>query len=519
VKIETRFEPAVDLPAIPLANAVTGIVAIALLAVVAIYWPTAQSIEGVWRGSQTFAHGYFIVPISLWLIWRKRSALAEIPAAPFWPGLWVIALAGAAWLVAALANVHVVQQFSLYAMLIGAIVTIAGVRVAKAITFPLLFLALAVPTGEFLVPKMMDWTADFTVAGLKLSGIPVYREGNELTVPSGRWSVVEACSGIRYLIASITVGFLYAYLNYRSPLRRAAFVVASIVVPFVANWLRAYLTVLIGHLSNNRIMVGLDHIVAGWAFFGFVILLLFWVGNFWREDDPISTDDAACGATPAALARRCSLQMDVPAIPPPFAPAPWRPLLNWFHAGTYPTPPAALEVTPAQGWVTTTLGAIEWKPKFSGESRAIHRAFAKGPNTVTAYIAFYRGQGQGHELITSDNALETTQSTFWRQVAAGAASIPWAGEPIAVRSAVLRGGNDRIIVRYWYWIEGRWTANDYVAKLLLALAKISGKGDDAALIAIYSMADQTESADIAISTFAREMGPAITQAIEQAARQ
>src|SRR5206468_6688395 len=116
----------------------------------------------------------------------------------------------------------------------------------------------------------------------------VFREGNYFTIPSGSWSVVEACSGVRYLIASFMVGTLYAYLSYRSTARRAAFIAASLVVPIVANWLRAYMIVMLGHLTNNRLAVGADHLVYGWIFFGIVMALLFWIGSRWRQDeDPL----------------------------------------------------------------------------------------------------------------------------------------------------------------------------------------------------------------------------------------
>src|SRR4029077_2223580 len=118
----------------------------------------------------------------------------------------------------------------------------------------------------------------------RASGVPVYREANHFSIPSGRWSVVEACSGIRYIIASVMVGTIYAALAYSSMRRRALFIVASILVPVVANWLRAYLIVMLGHLSNNRIAVGVDHLIYGWVFFGIVMALLFWVGSFWQQD-------------------------------------------------------------------------------------------------------------------------------------------------------------------------------------------------------------------------------------------
>src|SRR5262249_8575114 len=177
-----------------------------------------------------------------------------------------------------------IKQFALVFMIQAALVTIVGTRVAWALALPLAFLLFAVPAGEFLVPTLMDWTADFVVAALRGSGVPVYREANHFIIPSGRWSVVEACSGIRYVIASLMVGTIYAALAYTSMRRRALFIAASILVPVVANWLRAYLIVMIGHLSNNRLAVGVDHLIYGWVFFGVVMLILLLIGARWRED-------------------------------------------------------------------------------------------------------------------------------------------------------------------------------------------------------------------------------------------
>ncbi len=143
----------------------------------------------------------------------------------------------------------------------------------------------AVPFGEFLLPVLMEYTANFTVTALRLSGIPVYREGLQFVIPSGNWSVVEACSGVRYLIASFMIGTLFAYLNYRSTRRRLVFIGVSIVVPIVANWLRAYMIVMLGHLSGNTIAVGVDHLIYGWLFFGLVITIMFLIGARWSEPE------------------------------------------------------------------------------------------------------------------------------------------------------------------------------------------------------------------------------------------
>ena len=189
--------------------------------------------------------------------------------------------------------------------MILAVPAVLGLEVALAILFPLLFLYFSVPFGEFMLPTLMQWTADFVVMALQLTGVPVYREGLQFVIPSGRWSVVEECSGVRYLIASFMVGTLFAYLNYRSWKRRLAFMLVALAVPLVANWLRAYIIVMLGHLSGNKIATGVDHIIYGWVFFGIVIMIMFLIGARWSEPDEAPAGAAGradrAGAPPTGL--------------------------------------------------------------------------------------------------------------------------------------------------------------------------------------------------------------------------
>ncbi|MFY7940262.1 MAG: exosortase A, partial [Burkholderiaceae bacterium] len=245
-----------------------------LIAVVLLYRDTFWGMAQIWLRSETFTHGLFVLPISLWLIWRSRATLKPLQPRTAPAVLIGVLVVAAVWLLGELVSVNSVTQLSVVALLVLAVFLVLGWRVAVAMLFPLGFLFFAVPLGEFLMPQFMEWTADFTVLALRLTGIPVYREGLQFVIPSGHWSVVEACSGIRYLIASLVVGTLFAYLNYRSTWRRWVFVGVSILVPVVANWLRAYLIVLLGHVSGNKLAAGADHLVYGWAFFGVVMLLM-----------------------------------------------------------------------------------------------------------------------------------------------------------------------------------------------------------------------------------------------------
>src|SRR6185503_14176725 len=118
-----------------------------------------------------------IFPISAWLIWQRRDDLARVELRPGPYALPLLALVGFTWLLARIAGVGVVQQFSLVLMIPLVLWAIGGFEVLRTLAFPLFFLLFAVPFGEFLEPILMKHTADFTIGALKLSGIPVYREG------------------------------------------------------------------------------------------------------------------------------------------------------------------------------------------------------------------------------------------------------------------------------------------------------------------------------------------------------
>ncbi len=224
--------------------------------------------------------------------------------------------------------------------------TLLGAQFVWAAFFPLMFLLFAVPMGEFLIQPLMGVTADFTVAMLQATGIPVYREGMFFSIPSGDWSVVEGCSGLRYLIASITLGVLYAYLTYRSWKRRLLFSIAAMIVPVFANSGRAYMIVMIAHLSDMKLALGVDHYIYGWVFFGIVMLLLFWIGSFWREDDQPEPEFGS--QAPAATSMRARAMLPVTLIALLTAGL-WPVYAGWLSARPLPAMPE-LQVEAQGGW-------------------------------------------------------------------------------------------------------------------------------------------------------------------------
>ena len=114
------------------------------------------------------------------------------------------------------------------------------------------------------------------------------------------FEVAVACSGIRYLIASLAVGTLYAYLTYQKGYKQIAFIIFAGIIPILANGIRAYLIVIIAHYSDMEYATGADHLIYGWVFFGLVIMFMFWIGGKFADPEP-EMDKAVIYPQPASI--------------------------------------------------------------------------------------------------------------------------------------------------------------------------------------------------------------------------
>jgi exosortase A len=392
-------------------------------------------------------------------------------------------ICGFVWLSAVLSKVLVVEQFALVGMLICVLWSVLGNQVTVNMLFPLGFLFLMVPFGEDFVPYLMEFTASFTVAMLRLTGISVYREGLHFTLVTGNWSVVEACSGIRYLIASITLGLVYAYLNYSNYTKRALFILASITVPILANGLRAYMIVMIGHLSSMKLATGVDHIIYGWVFFGLVMLLLFYIGSFWQDSYVVDSTQPVEVNKPVLA----------PGIDFRFASVftlscflIWPVLVTELHdrQKTQATIPVTLlenlpaEVTVAPDW--------QWVPKFNGVMADAKRFVSVDDQVVGLYIANFGDESQGGELINSQNNLLASKEKKWRVIQSVLSVINWSSQPANVEETVIDSEQGDFLVMRWYRIGGTNTANNYYAKWLQLLKRLSGDASPELMLVIYT---------------------------------
>jgi exosortase A len=378
----------------------TGLAA-AAAAILLLFWRDASDMVRVWSESATYNHCALILPIIAWLIWQRRDELRQLAPSAWPPALLTVGAGALAWLLGEAGSVALARHAGLVLMLQGAVIACLGNAVARGLAFPLFYAFFLIPFGDEFVPLMQHVTAEMCMALLGLVGIPAHIEGIFITIPNGYFEVAEACSGVRFLVAMTAFGALAANVCFRSWSRRIVFMAAAIVVPILANGVRAFGTIYIAHKTNSDFAAGFDHVLYGWIFFAIVIALL--LAIFWRFFDRSVSDPwldprtlQPAGASPGSRPKLIQVSAAVAALAA--LPLIWSSAVA--SAGAQAAP-GHIELPRVPGWerVSSAEGR-PWQPSFEGAD-IIRMGRYRSPrgHQVDLAIAVFVRQEEGRELV------------------------------------------------------------------------------------------------------------------------
>jgi exosortase len=271
---------------------------VALAAALAIWAPILYWMGVNWAEVEDYSHGFLIVPLALYFAWERRDALAEARIDPSWWGLVPLALSVMALVVGTLGVEYMTTRLSFVFALMGLVLLLLGRDVFRILAFPLGFLFLMIPLPQSLVNvvafPLQLIAADFAVEALYWIGIPALREGNIIHLANTPLFVAEACSGLRSLMALITLGVVFAYFFRQSAIERVIIVASTVPIAILVNAFRVALTGVLTHHYGEKAAGGWIHETQGLFTFSiaFVLLLLEarllqWVlPESWRGSDP-----------------------------------------------------------------------------------------------------------------------------------------------------------------------------------------------------------------------------------------
>jgi exosortase A len=455
---------------------------VGLLIIGTAYWKTALGLGTVWTESSDFSHGWLIIPIVAWLVWNNRAIWSAGFPKPSILGLGVGLLFGLIWLLGDVARVSVVRQLGLIGFLVALSLLVFGAEFVRKNLFAFCFLFFAVPAGEALNPVLMRYTADATVWALVKTGLPVYREGLHFILPTGSWSVVDACSGLRYLICSIILGLLFAQFNYRTLKQKTIFLMVCILLSIIANWFRAYSVVMVGHLSHMKYGTGDDHVWYGWVFFGAMMLAIFWVG--------VKFGDPTIGQRSKPVSKQSPAPVGVQSISP--SPAFMLTLLlgiagivGWSFLPEQLKGFKAIDgfsklVTDKSGFSTGAQFPFK-----AGFTNALNTSSGLGKHGSHFQVSYFAKQDTPEsEMFAVGNRLVPEDQKFARILEESRQSAPSIISVGPIREYTMLIGNQPWIVWHWFAIDQYGAADAYSAKAYRALSMLRGRGDHSVLIAV-----------------------------------
>lgn len=256
------------------------IIAVGALIVVTVTGREWGEMLHQWWNIDTYSHILLVPFVIAWLVMVKLPELAQISPRPWLGGLVVTAAGLALWAAGRTTEINLIAHAGAVGALQGVVLSAIGVRAALILALPLCFGAFLVPFGDEIIPPLQAITAEIAIALTWWSGIEAVVDGIYIDTPVGLFIVAEACSGVKFLIAMVTLSIMVCFTRFDSWVKRALFLLASIVVPIVANGIRAWGTIYIAQFQGVEFAASFDHIFYGWVFFAVVVALI--LGASWR---------------------------------------------------------------------------------------------------------------------------------------------------------------------------------------------------------------------------------------------
>ena len=254
-----------------------------------------------WIRDETYSHGFLVLPVVAYLIWKRRGQLASTERRPVNGGLLIVVGSLIMLLVGTAGVEFFLMRTSAVGVAVGAVLFVAGWRWLRILLFPLAFALLMIPLPaivfyQIAFPLQLLATR-FGVAVLQLAAVPVLREGNVIVLAHATLEVAEACSGIHSLVSLFALAVLFGYLADLRLGRRLLIALLSIPIAIIANGARVAGTGIAAHYVGAAAASGFLHAFSGVVVFAASFAMLMGLAGIMRAIDP----PAAIGRPEPAL--------------------------------------------------------------------------------------------------------------------------------------------------------------------------------------------------------------------------
>ena len=234
-----------------------------LALLVFLFYPCLKNMVRTWVLDGNFSHGYIVLLVAVYLVWRKRKRIASLPTIPSNSGIGLYILGLFIYCVGSVADIEFIGPVSLWICLVGLVLHVLGRAAFKEVNFYLFFLLFTIPWPDFVVEAisfpLQLLSTKYTVMMAGLFGIEAIQDGTSLYSGDLSFQVVAACSGVRSMVVLLAIGSAFAHLLHRNFWAKAVLFLAAIPIALVANVIRLFSIILVGRSFGQEIASTVFH--------------------------------------------------------------------------------------------------------------------------------------------------------------------------------------------------------------------------------------------------------------------
>jgi exosortase D (VPLPA-CTERM-specific) len=465
-----------------------------ILALVWFYWPALVSLANSLTTSEDYSFGLLLPFVSAYVVYLKWPKLRRRVWQPSWTGLLIIAVGFVIYMLGDLAGAFYFPPFSFLVVVTGLLWLLGGWGVVRELSFPLFLLFFMIPLPAMVMKTMtmpLQLISSRLAAGmLQGLGIPLVRQGNVIDLGVRQLQVVNACSGLRYILSLTALGLIFCYFYQRRLWKAVVLLIFLVPAAILANTIRVAAMGLF-----PAIMEGFWHSFTGWLIFLFCfgfMGLLNWLLNYLEPQLPsAAAAEAPPGAptSPAAFKGSYTLHLVVALAMVlvagqtalRLAQAPPIPLLQSFD--NFP-----MKLGPYQGQrayldqaMATAVGADAYlEAQYNNTQQGM----------VSLWIAYFESQSKKVEGRIHSPLICLTGSG-WTILESKIVNV---GPDLPVRYLLMEKGGSREVVYYWYLQQGSWLASEYSYKLFMGWNGLVRHRNDAAIVRLITSAGDNVAA-------------------------
>lgn len=254
------------------------------------FYPALHKLVTIWANSEEYSHAFLVMPVICYMVWQKRTPLNNLSQKLSPLGLILITPSLALYYFALLTEVNTIIFLSMFLTIVGILVYLLGIQALKVLATPLILLLILIPIPEQLYTSLTFplqlKVSEMSEIILRTSHIPMLRVGNIMQIPGMSFEVIEACSGLRSVVALVTLSILMGSFAVKT--FTSKFILFSISIPLAifVNVIRVVSMILLYHFFRMDLTEGAWHTTMGLLVFFIAIAILFLLQNvleFWEQ--------------------------------------------------------------------------------------------------------------------------------------------------------------------------------------------------------------------------------------------